>query len=280
LRYSSDEEIRTLAVTSALLGDGKSTIATNLAIAIAGMTKGGALLVDADLRRPTIHHRLGIDDSVRGFSDVLIGSLRLEDAVLPTKHKGLSVLPAGSPVPNSMRLFQTERFERICDEMRDRFPFVIIDTPALMSVFDGTFVASKADGTIIVVAAGHTDARSTNRAIDRLRSFSTSNLLGIVLNQVPPAARQYGYYHQPRQPITIKDSITPPTHDSITTLLSDDVTPPENGAASETAGDTTLPAHAADEASDVAVTPATNGKKAARNGGGVAPPSDEVTPVS
>jgi len=280
LRYSSDEEIRTLAVTSALLGDGKSTIATNLAIAMAGMTKGGALLVDADLRRPTIHQRLGIDDSVRGFSDVLIGSLRLDEAVRPTKHKGLYVLPAGSPVPNSMRLFQTERFERVCDQMRDRFPFVIIDTPALMSVFDGTFVASKADGTILVVAAGHTDARSTNRAIDRLRSFSTSNLLGIVLNQVPPAARQYGYYHQPRQPITIKDSITPPTHDSITPLLSDADTPSENGAVSETEDAPTLFEHTAGEADDDAATQQSNGEAAAPARNGVAPPSDEVTPVS
>ena len=209
LRYSSDEEIRTLAVTSPLEGDGKSTIALNFAIALADISPGGALIIDADLRRPTLHHRLTVDDPSRGLSDVLVGSLSFDDAVQKTKYKGLSALVAGPAVPNPMRLFQTDRFERLCDEMKEKFPIVIIDTPALMAVFDGTLIASKADGTVVVIASGHTDVRSTNRAIERLSSFGSANLLGIILNQVPPHSHQYGYYAKPREPLQLQDSITP-----------------------------------------------------------------------
>jgi len=209
LRYSSDEEIRTLSVCSPLQGDGKSTIAVNFAIALAEMAHGGALIVDADLRRPTLHRRLGMDGTERGLSDVLIGSVSLEDAIRPTKYKGLSALVAGPSVPNPMRLFQTDRFDHLCQQMRERFPFVVVDTPALMAVFDGTLIASKTDGCVLVVAAGHTDVRSTNRAIERLSSMGDPNLLGIILNQVSPAEHQYAYYHSPREPLQLLDSITP-----------------------------------------------------------------------
>jgi polysaccharide biosynthesis transport protein len=209
LRYSSDQEIRTLAVTSPLEGDGKSTIAMNFAIALAEHSQGGALIIDADLRRPTLAQRLGISDDTRGLSDILIGKLSSDEAIISTKYPGLSAMLAGPAVPNPMRLFQTDRFERLCEELRVKYPFVIIDTPALVTVFDATLIASKTDGAVIVVAAGHTDVRSTNRAIERLTAFGAPNLLGIVLNQTTPANHNYGYYNKPRERLQLADHITP-----------------------------------------------------------------------
>jgi succinoglycan biosynthesis transport protein ExoP len=209
LRYSSDQEIRTLAVTSPLEGDGKSTIAMNFAIALAGHAHGGALLIDADLRRPTLNVRLGMSDSASGLSDILVGRLTADEVVVTTKYPGLSAILAGPAVPNPMRLFQTERFEQLLEELRDKYPFVIVDTPALLTVFDGTLVASKTDGAVIVVAAGHTEVRSTHRAIERLTAFGAPNLLGIVLNQTAPANHSYGYYNKPRERLQLVDHITP-----------------------------------------------------------------------
>jgi succinoglycan biosynthesis transport protein ExoP len=209
LRYSSDQEIRTLAVMSPLEGDGKSTIAMNFAIALAEHAHGGALIIDADLRRPTLHQRLGTSDDTPGLSDILIGKLTADEAIVTTKYHGLSALLAGPPVPNPMRLFQTERFERLLEDLRVKYPFVIVDTPALLTVFDGTLIATKTDGAVIVVAAGHTDVRSTSRAIERLMAFGAPNLLGIVLNQTQPANHDYGYYTKPRERLQLVDHITP-----------------------------------------------------------------------
>ena len=214
LRYSSDEPLRSIAITSPLRGDGKSTLALNFAIALADVSPGNILIVDADLRRPTLHRRVGIHAPETGFSDVLVGSVRLEDAVRETKYKGLVMLPAGPSVPSPMRLFQTDRFERLCDEMRNKYAFVIIDTPAVMEVFDATLIASQADGTVVVIAAGRTEVRQATRAVERLSSIGDPNILGIVLNQVPPAQKGYGYYShgyysQDPAPLMLEDAITP-----------------------------------------------------------------------
>jgi capsular exopolysaccharide synthesis family protein len=209
LRYSSDQEIRTLAVMSPLEGDGKSTIAMNFAIALAEHAHGGALIIDADLRRPTLNAKLNMSESAPGLSDILIGKLTSDEVVITTKYPGLSALLAGPAVPNPMRLFQTERFERLLEELRVKHPFVIIDTPALLTVFDGTLIAAKTDGVVIVVAAGHTDVRSTSRAIERLMAIGSPNLLGIVLNQTTPANHNYGYYTKPRERLQLADHITP-----------------------------------------------------------------------
>jgi len=214
LRYSSDEPLRSLAVTSPARGDGKSTLALNFAIALADVSPGSVLLVDADLRKPTLHRRTGVVSPEIGLSDVLVGSARLDDAVQTTKYKRLVLLPAGPTVPSPMRLFQTDRFERLCVEMRDKYMYVVIDTPAVLEVFDATLIAAKTDGTVVVIAAGRTEVRQTARAIERLSSIGSPNLLGIVLNQIPPVAKGYGYYtngyysQDPALLIT-EDAITP-----------------------------------------------------------------------
>jgi len=214
LRYSSDEPLRSLAITSPCRGDGKSTLALNFAIALADVSPGSVLIVDADLRKPTLHRRVGIAAPEVGLSDVLVGPVRLDEAVQPTKYKGLVILPAGPTVPSPMRLFQTERFERLCVEMRDKYMYVIIDTPAVLEVFDATLIASKSDGTVVVIAAGRTEVPQAARAVERLSSIGDPNVLGIVLNQVPPAAKGYGYYShgyysQDLAPLVSEDAITP-----------------------------------------------------------------------
>ena len=193
LRYSSDRPLRSLSITSPLQGDGKSTIALNTAVAMAEM-QPRVLLIDADLRRPTLHERLGASNDT-GLSDVLVGAANWQDIVTPTKFTGLDFLSSGPVAPNPVKLFQSSRFDALCKELMDKYQLVVFDTPALLPVVDAGVLAGKTDGAVLVICAGHTDIHSTKDAIKRLESLGHSNVLGIVLNQVMPGRRDNSYSH-------------------------------------------------------------------------------------
>ena len=188
LRYSSDHPPRTIAITSPKQGDGKSTIAINIAISMASLN-AKVLVVDADLRRPTIHTKLRIGNEA-GLSDVLVGVMPLMEAVRPSGRDGVWTLTSGTRAPNPVALLQSESFDRILQEARDNFDFVILDGPALGSIIDGVLLGMKADGTVLVLSASQTDGRAAQSALAKLRGVSTLNLLGVVLNQtkVEPSA--------------------------------------------------------------------------------------------
>ena len=192
LRYSSSKPPRTIAVTSADQSEGKSTIAVNTAISM-GMMNARVLVVDADLRRPTLHAKLGVDND-RGLSDVLVGVLPLKKAVRPSGHKGLWVLTSGRPAPNPVELLQGDTFDKLLAEARESFDIVILDAPALRSIVDGLVLGIKADGTLLVVSSSKTTGRAVNGAIEKLRSVSGLNLIGVVLNEAGVENPQYSNY--------------------------------------------------------------------------------------
>jgi len=192
LHYSSDKPLRSLAVASPLPGDGKSTLCLNLAAALGEMTPN-VLLIDADLRRPTLHTALGLDNE-SGLSDVLIGARNVFAEVRATKYAGLDLLPAGPAVPTPLKLLQSETFDKMVEALKERYKMIIFDTPPVVSVFDCALISAKVDGTVLVVSAGTTDSRSTKRAIKRLMSVGNPNLLGVILNRATPNAKDYAYY--------------------------------------------------------------------------------------
>ena len=187
LRYSSATPPRTICFTSPDQGDGKSSVATNTAISL-GMMSARVLVIDADLRRPSIHTKLGVSNE-RGLSDVLVGLARFADVVVPTEHARVSVLPSGRTAPNPVALLQSEAFDRLLRQAREQFDFVLIDSPALKSIVDGVVLALKADGTVVVVSAAQTDTRSIRGALDKLRGVDGVNLLGVVLNATRPSRK-------------------------------------------------------------------------------------------
>jgi len=196
LRYSSNRPPRTIAVTSPDQGDGKSTITINTAISMASMN-ARILIVDADLRRPTIHHKLGIANG-RGLSDVLVGVAPLMDVVVPSGHENVWVLTSGRRAPNPVALLQGETFERVLKEARERFDVVLVDSPALKSIVDGVVIGIKTEGTILVVSAAKSDPRSVSTALEKLRSvrsLGALNLLGVVLNETKPDQSDYSDYY-------------------------------------------------------------------------------------
>jgi capsular exopolysaccharide synthesis family protein len=194
LRYSSTEAPRSIAVTSPRQGDGKSTIALNIAISMAQLN-ARVLIIDADLRRPTLHTKLGFANG-RGLSDVLVGVCTLDAAVRESGHAGVLTLTSGTRSPNPVALLQGPAFDRLLETAREKFDFVIIDAPALGPIVDGVILALKAEGAILVLSATSTDSRAANAALDKLAAVSDINLIGIVLNKTKPESHDYSaYYH-------------------------------------------------------------------------------------
>jgi capsular exopolysaccharide synthesis family protein len=193
LRYSSSNPPRTITFTSADQGDGKSTVAMNTAISM-GQMKARVLIIDADLRRPTMHAKFNVSNE-SGLSDVLVGVTQLEDAIRPTEHSGVFLLSSGRPAPNPVGLLQSDGFDRLIKRARERFDFVVIDGPALRSIVDGVVLGIKAEGTVLVVSSASSEGRAVRGAIEKLRAVGGINFLGIVLNRTRPDRRETSDYY-------------------------------------------------------------------------------------
>ncbi|SCF17425.1 capsular exopolysaccharide family [Micromonospora purpureochromogenes] len=188
------EPARVIAVTSALQGEGKTTLSCNLAIALA---EAGwrVLLVDADLRRPKVADYLGLDGGV-GLTDVLVGDVQVGDVVQRWGDKSLLVLPSGSAPPNPSELLGSKAMADLLLALRESADIVIIDTAPLLAVTDGVVVAVQADGALLVTQQGRTSRTQVAAAARSLHSVSV-RLLGCVLNMTKVAkadAYQYEAY--------------------------------------------------------------------------------------
>ncbi len=186
LRYSAtaDKRMRCITVTSPSQGDGKSTVALNTAITMAHV-EPRVLLIDADLRRPSLHDKLN-QELGRGLSDVLVGTAELRDVVMATEHEGLDLLTSGTRTPNSVKLIQSRRFDELLEELLETYQTVIIDAPALMPVVDAAILAAKADGTVLVLSIDSTDSHDVRRSLAKLHNMGVANVIGTVANRVKP----------------------------------------------------------------------------------------------
>ncbi|GGM39861.1 chromosome partitioning protein [Micromonospora sonchi] len=180
LRFvDAHEPARVIAVTSALQGEGKTTLSCNLAIALA---EAGwrVLLVDADLRRSKIGDYLGIDSAV-GLTDVLLGDVHVGDVVQRWGDKSLLVLPSGAAPPNPSELLGSKAMADLLLALRESADIVLIDTAPLLAVTDGVVVAVQADGALLISQQGRT-ARTQVAAAARALDAVSVRLLGCVLN--------------------------------------------------------------------------------------------------
>ena len=189
-----DRHPRVIAVTSAIPGDGKSTVALNLAstLAEAGFS---VCLVDADLRRPSVAKSLGLPSPV-GLTSVLIHQIDLNEA-LQSAGSNLHVLTSGPTPPNPSEVLASSYVRDVVRSLLDRADYVIVDTAPLLPVADGSEVAALADGTLLVARYGMTTEAHIKSAVATL-SRVDANLLGVVLNRIPARAvrTEYGspYY--------------------------------------------------------------------------------------
>ncbi|HET9097137.1 MAG TPA: polysaccharide biosynthesis tyrosine autokinase, partial [Candidatus Baltobacteraceae bacterium] len=192
IKYASDSKLESLVITSPSQGDGKSTVSVNVALAMAEL-EPRVLLVDADLRRASIHTKLHMKNE-RGLSDVLVGRAKLSEVVQKTKYPGLDILTSGTPTPNPIKLLESQRMDDMLREAGENYRCVIVDTAALSVNLDAAVVSRKVDGTVVVLSAGSTDLREAKNALRRLTQVGVKNMLGFVLNRVVPRRSDYGAY--------------------------------------------------------------------------------------
>jgi capsular exopolysaccharide synthesis family protein len=174
--------LQVVAVTSAGGGDGKTTTAINLAGSLAQSASNNVLLIEADLRHPSMADRLGLDPSrIRGLVDFLEDpSLSLEGMVHRLSRFNLSVLPAGRPAANEFELLRSSRFTDLLDDARRRYQFVILDVPPFLPVPDCRVIGDSVDGFIVVIAAH----RTTRRLLaETLAMLKPETVLGLVFNR-------------------------------------------------------------------------------------------------
>ena len=190
---NSDEIVKSVAITSALKGEGKSTLSLHLAQMAASVGKR-VLLVDTDLRLPQVHKRLNLPNLV-GLSNVITSNLTPDEVMQKLPDLGtLSVITSGTQPPDPMRLISSEKMKQMMAYFREKFDLVIYDTPPVMGIVDSRLVASQTDGLILVVKMHKTDRSIIKQAQDSLRQ-SSINVLGVVANQYNKTIHQYHDYY-------------------------------------------------------------------------------------
>lgn len=187
---AGDASAHVLLTTSSVPNEGKSTVAVNLACALAE-TGARVLLVDADLRRPTVAAFLGIEGAA-GLTTALIGQAAWQDLVQEWGNAGLSVLPSGPVPPNPAELLGSPAMRRLIAEMRSGYDYVVIDTAPVLAVTDGVVLSRAVDGTLVVANAARVRRAQLAESLDALTRVG-SRVLGVVLNQVQRDADSYDY---------------------------------------------------------------------------------------
>lgn len=197
-----DLERKVFVITSSLPGEGKTTTAVNLALALA---EGGekVVLVEGDLRRPKISEYLRLESAV-GLTTVLIGRLPLKDAIQSTASEGLAVLTSGSTPPNPAELLKSSSMGALIESLRESYDIVLIDAPPLLPVTDGALLAAQSDGALLVVRHGKTTTDQISVALDRLEAVGATPV-GVILNMAPAKGGDgygygYGYGYAPDSP--------------------------------------------------------------------------------
>ncbi|HVN37889.1 MAG TPA: CpsD/CapB family tyrosine-protein kinase [Myxococcota bacterium] len=186
---AADRPLRTIAVTSATPGEGKTTSAINLAIVTSLSVGRRVLLVDCDLRRPKVHSALGISPEA-GLAEVLTDQIGLEQAIVKPEGMGLEILAVRGRPANPSELLGSARMRELIEEVAARYDRVILDTPAALGLPDAKAVADLSDGIVVVVRADvsrQEDIQTVLEIIDRRR------VLGLVLNGAVADQGRYGY---------------------------------------------------------------------------------------
>jgi capsular exopolysaccharide synthesis family protein len=193
-----DRGIKVVMVASALGGEGKTLTSVNLALTLSGSYRREVLLIDGDMRRPSIHSVFQVPNDV-GLSNALRSDAQRKVSVVEISEY-LSILPAGPPAPDPMNLLTSERIRTLLTQAAARYDWVIIDTPPVGLLTDANLLATMVDVSVLVIRAGMAPHRLISRAADTL---GRDRIIGVVLNGVDPkksdAPHYYpGYYYGPR----------------------------------------------------------------------------------
>jgi protein-tyrosine kinase len=182
--------LRTVMVTSAVPREGKTLTTVNLALTLSEAYKRRVLLIDADLRRPSVHELLAFRDG-NGLAEALRGAM--SRPALTRVSSTLSVLPGGRPTSNPMAGLTSDRMKAFLEEAAAAFDFVLIDTPPVGLLPDARVLASGVDGVLLVIAAGATPFAVVRDAVEEILP---ERLIGLILNKVKGNVGHHGYYYR------------------------------------------------------------------------------------
>lgn len=191
----SDDAIRLAARFKATLSDdekmmmftcgygleGNTTIVTQIAVALSLMNQGGVLIVDANLRTPSLNRRFNLDQ-IPGLSDVLSKKCTVDEAISTTEIPNLSLLPSGDVVVNFMSLLLSDLCGDIFDELRSRYRYILVDSPPILQTPDAALIASRADGVVLIVSSGVRQKQDVYE-MKRILGGINSRILGVILSE-------------------------------------------------------------------------------------------------
>lgn len=181
-RSSRSKSIRSILITSAARGEGRTQTATNLAVLLSAIEGNKTLLIDADLRHPTLHDIFEMDKGP-GLSEVLHGAAAVGDVIHPTRIGNLKMIPSGHTLEGSAELFHSPRLSEAIETLKSQYDFLIFDSPPTIPYTDSSILAGYVDGLILVVRARETRREVVHRAKDLLNQ-SEDKFMGVVLNSV------------------------------------------------------------------------------------------------
>ena len=190
----SDNSISSIVISSSAPSEGKSTVSCHLAQAAAAMGQK-VLIVDADLRRPQVHHWIGVENN-EGLSNVLATGLNFDNAITQVPQwENLSVMTAGDIPPDPTRLLSSQKMYALIEQLKksDKYDLIIYDTPPILGFADGRILANRTDGIVLVVKIGKTDRSLLKQNIDNIK-MSHVPILGVVANHANSSSSSYNYY--------------------------------------------------------------------------------------
>jgi protein-tyrosine kinase len=189
-----DRPCRSILITSATAGEGKTTTAANLGIVIA-QAGSPVCLVDSDLRRPNLHRLFGLDNT-RGLTTALLEDLPFAQIAQPTRVANLSILTSGPLPPNPAELVGSKRMRELLEGASSSFDLVLCDSPPILAVSDPVALAAQCDGVILAVRVGTVAQDMVRRAAEQIAAVK-GKILGVLLNHVNLTRHgyHYGYYH-------------------------------------------------------------------------------------
>jgi len=185
-----DQPCRSIVVTSAGPEEGKTTSVANFAVVVA-QAGSRVCVIDSDLRRPSLHRLLGVDNG-RGLTTALVAGLSFAEVAIPSRIPNLFILPSGPLPPNPAELVGSHRMRECLQAATESFDLVLCDSPPVMAVGDATALAALCDGVVLVIQVGRTAHDLLRRVVDQIEAVK-GRILGVLLNRADP--RRDGYYY-------------------------------------------------------------------------------------
>lgn len=190
-----DKNLKIICATSSKQDEGKTTVLSNLAVSFAKIDKK-VLLIDGDLRNPSINRIFGLKNS-QGLMDILLGTKDINQCIKLTKQENLHILTGGIIPPDPSEVLSSKKMGEFLEGIRDKYDYIFIDTPPIGIVSDASIVSSYSDGVIFVVGANEVDATLAKMAKERLEAIN-ANIIGVILNKYKTNinSEYYSYYYR------------------------------------------------------------------------------------